>query len=209
MSNNIDVVQNSVNGGLSLLQDIPKFSGNKIHESTPKEVRIFIRKVEVAAKFSKVDDLASIAYMKLFGAAASFAESDPEIQNAITDGDWAAFKSKLLKVYSPRQVWSKLDRTFSNAKQGEHETCYEFLSRLRTLKDDTLQASLRDDIEGNDSYSRSLDDRVLTRFCEGGRSKEYCCMQSGARDEMTVDELADKVTNFELFTQDEHIPKYG
>jgi hypothetical protein len=218
MSNYIDVFQSlskedSATGGLSLLKEIPKFTGNKFNEATPQEVRIFIRKVEVAAQFSKVDDLASIAYMKLFGAAACFAESDPDMQNAIKDGDWAAFKSKLLRMYAPRHSWTDLELSMFNSKQRKRESCHEFLSRLRTLKDDTLHAMLREDIstqDGEDLYLRIIDDRVRRCFCKGLRSNEFSCMASGARDEMTVDELADRVTDWELShkNQDEHMPKY-
>jgi hypothetical protein len=205
MSNAIDAVQcqskEDSATGLSLFNDIPRFSGNYFNDATPQEVRIFIHKVEVAAHFSKVDDLVSIAYMKLFGEAACFAKFDTDIQNALTNGDWAAFKSKLLRWYAPRHCWTDLELSMFNSKQMERESCHEFLSRLRALKDDTLHAMLREDKstqDGEDLYLRILDDRVRRCFCNGLRSNECSCLALGARAEMTVDEVADMVTDWEL-----------
>lgn len=206
MSNNIDVVQcqskEDSASGLSLFKDIPKFSGNEFNDSTPQEMRIFIRKVEVAAQFSKVGDLVSIAYMKLTGAASRFAVNDPDIQNAITDGDWAAFKSKLLKVYAPRHSWTNLELSILNSKQREQESCREFLSRLRTLKDDTMQANEIQETsktpEEIDEYSRSLDHWIFRRFCNGLRSQLAVNLALCSKDSKTVDELADLVADFEI-----------
>lgn len=135
---------------------IPQFSG----EAGSLSVESFVKNVTSTGKLTKLTetDLAEVAKLRCIGAASSFLEASPDLE----DTTWPVLKSKLLNHFSEKFENEKIK--ISNCIQNSAESAREFATRLKLVGLKSVKPCEEPELSIRQSIMK---EEILNQFLKG------------------------------------------